>query len=160
MVCLGIPTLRPLYLRTRGLSIGYADTHTTHAIDPELPEFVMLDRKSHESSSPPTAPQAGHDTRPRTPSFLLRDSGSSHTVVESVPRPQPRVQLERPASAHTRGRSEPDSVDDILGLYDERRSPSRGRNKDMTGTGLGGIWVRNEVSIDREDRDIDWPLRG
>jgi hypothetical protein len=163
MICLGIPTLRPLYLKTRGTSIGYADTHdddsSPEADDPESPpRFTMSMR---EQKNPPSSSGMGHDIQPQTPDFRC-DSASSHTVVQSFSSSEPILpRLARPAGAHTRLRSDPDSVvDDILGLYDERRGQqSRRMNKVGPGVESGGIWVRNEISIDSREWDDNWPLR-
>ncbi|KAB5549610.1 hypothetical protein GE09DRAFT_1174508 [Coniochaeta sp. 2T2.1] len=107
MVCLGIPTLRPLYLKKRGMSIGYgnyANRHHSRA-EEQIPEFTMIDTK------PPV-----FDSRSG------RESSSTHTDVEacgsasamSVDIPM------RPPSAHLRagGPSRYDSVDEIFSLYD------------------------------------------
>lgn len=186
MVCLGIPTLRPLYLKQRGMSIGYSDRAHTHNSDPELPLFTMCENK------PPTQPpqisekpmvedtrvieattnkmgkieEEQHEIQPDEPgsdpqpTTFLRDSSSSHTMVESSPSPEPQIQ--RPERARTRERS--DSVDDILGLYDSDRSRSRGRAKgalcdDRQSTSSGVIMVKNEIWVDVERQAGDWPLR-
>ncbi len=198
MVCLGIPTLRPLYLKQRGLSIGYGDRAHTHHSDPGLPQFTMCDQKPAPSA--PGTPQTSATSeipeqqqqpdsksrkpppRPQTPLLFtnnhaqhieltsvqkeeglsstpnhLRDSSSSHTMVDSdsdsdaVPSPEPPPT--RPKNAYLRDRDmsterqrdlewarkreltpgptcsdgDSDSVDDILGLYNSDRSRSRGR---------------------------------
>ncbi|KAK0634269.1 hypothetical protein B0T17DRAFT_512881 [Bombardia bombarda] len=193
MVCLGIPTLRPLYLRRRGTSIGYADrVHTRldacNDDDQQLPQFSEkkpIDLPQNIQQTPPNfSPQVYnlnpidhkiHELRDPTPQETpnyLRDSASSHTMVESSPSPEfhPTTTMCRPPSAHVkRGRS--DSVDAILGLYDER-SHSKGRaitadknyNYDYAtaNTAVGapdGIWVKNEIWIKRITA-ADWPLRG
>ncbi|KAI0377386.1 hypothetical protein F5Y04DRAFT_264557 [Hypomontagnella monticulosa] len=88
MVCIGIPTLRPLYLKTRGLSSAYSN-HGRSNDNSELPQFTMYDRKA---------------LSPRTP---VRDSSFSHTRFDS--------NVSRPPAAYTKTRS--DSVDDIISEY-------------------------------------------
>lgn len=186
MVCLGIPTLRPLYLKQRGMSIGYSDRAHTHNSDPELPLFTMCEQKPPAPVPPRTsekveaesaevaegigektghmeleesATQADARTSSPGPTSFLRDSSSSHTMVESSPSPEPHVQ--RPESARTRDRS--DSVDDILGLYNSDRSRSRGRAKaalyDGRPSTSGAIVVKNEIWVDVERQAGSWPLR-
>jgi len=94
VICIGIPTLRPLYLRTRGMSIGYANRSRSQAS--ELPQFTMCDAK------PIVDP-------------YVRDSASSQAPlkgdVESTGSPA------RPPTAHTREAG--DSIDGIVNLYDQ-----------------------------------------
>ncbi|KAK3315652.1 hypothetical protein B0H66DRAFT_347873 [Apodospora peruviana] len=163
MVCLGIPTLRPLYLRNRGISVAYTEgALTNHDIgsDPELPRFTMLDQKAPPSPQTPQQPQ--HISRPPSPQptgekgklgpHHIRDSSSSHTMVESAPSPEPKFPLyttagtiiRPPSSAHTK-RSRSDSVDDILGLYDER-SRSRGRSRASGRTTPGVVNSTNDAT--------------
>lgn len=202
MVCLGIPTLRPLYLKQRGMSIGYTGREHTRDEDPEMPAFTMckqppqdlehgkkqaLPEPEQERERPPSElayemtqapPRRGlqqcenpplsiieEQPEPRDPSpehnAFLRDSASSHTMVEHSPSPEPHLQ--RPESARTRDRS--DSVDDILGLYNSDRSRSRGAvsNKAAAlenGMHSGLIWVRCDVSVDVERSRAEWPLKG
>ncbi|KAL2127220.1 hypothetical protein VTI74DRAFT_11078 [Chaetomium olivicolor] len=158
MVCLGIPTLRPLYLRRRSTSIGYGDHHTAHRDDPESPQFTMCEPKEQPPSTPPSEKaMPGQVPRPQSPNFL-RDSASSHTVVESTPSTD-GTPLTKPPPAHTKGHNNSDSVDDILGLYKER-SRSRGRShQPPVGGPSGVIWVKNEVTVNREQRHENWPLQ-
>ncbi|KAK0740028.1 hypothetical protein B0T18DRAFT_201416 [Schizothecium vesticola] len=202
MVCLGIPTLRPLYLKQRGMSIGYTGREHTRDDDPEMPAFTMceqppqgleqgkkqaLPEPEQETWQPPSElvyemvqapPRRGlpyyenpplsiieEQQEPRDPgseyNAFLRDSASSHTMVEHSPSPEPY--LRRPESARTRDRS--DSVDDILGLYNSDRSRSRGAvsNKAAAlenGMHSGLIWVRCDVSVDVERNCVEWPLKG
>ncbi|KAK3386813.1 hypothetical protein B0H63DRAFT_520889 [Podospora didyma] len=185
MVCLGIPTLRPLYLKYRGESIGYGDRYHTHAEDPELPNFTMCDQKpldpapKYEQSQPLEEREERRQQTPN-PSFspppnYMRDSGSSHTMVgsEAAPSPEPQHFLTKPASVHKRGHSDRDSVDDILGLYDVERSRSRGRSRNTnisrdnsnnnSKTSLnnppGEIWVKNDFWVQMEQERAHWPLR-
>lgn len=46
MICIGVPTLRPLYLRTRGFasSLGYGRSVRSH--NSQLPQFDMVEPKS------------------------------------------------------------------------------------------------------------------
>jgi hypothetical protein len=173
MVCLGVPTLRPLYLRQRGMTIGYSDRANTHATDPELPLFTMCEQKPGDSK-PPAEKQAmkedpqeksqeagpiqeKHYSSSPEPKSFLRDSSSSRTAVESSPSPEPCLPM-KPESVRTRDRS--DSVDDILGLYDSDRSRSRGRNAPIH-TDISQpaeIWLRSEFQVDVERQDSAWPL--
>lgn len=174
MVCLAIPTLRPLYLRNRdhgSTTIDYTSRAHTDGVgsDPELPRFTMLsDHKppmtpQSQWSEPAPSPQrtllgtpnplrSGAKSSISSPrQTVIRDSGSSHTMVEHwqpdhapvrslspcPPSPDEDVDPDlklplystegtilRPSSVYTK-RSRRDSVDDILGLYNER-SRSRG----------------------------------
>ncbi|KAK1834617.1 hypothetical protein QBC39DRAFT_389323 [Podospora conica] len=207
MVCLGIPTLRPLYLKQRGMSIGYTGREHTRDDDPEMPAFTMCEQpppgleqgkkqplpEPEQWREPPPPPEPEYEMtqaplprrgpqhienpplsiieeqqEPRDPSpeynAFLRDSASSHTMVEHSPSPGPYLQ--RPESVRTRDRS--DSVDDILGLYNSDRSRSRGamsskaavlENSNMHS---GLIWVKCDVSADggRNHGDSSWPLKG
>ncbi|KAK0614370.1 hypothetical protein B0T14DRAFT_570311 [Immersiella caudata] len=179
MVCLGVPTLRPLYLRQRGMTVGYSDRANTHATDPELPLFTMCEQKpgefkppakkqviqeeQQEKPKPLEKPQEMEPTQEKQyksspePTTFLRDSSSSRTAVESSPSPEPC--LPRPESVRIRDRS--DSVDDILGLYDSDRSRSRGRTAPVHNSisQPTEIWVRSEFRVDVERQDAAWPLR-
>jgi hypothetical protein len=165
MVCLGIPTLRPLYLRRRG-SIGYsgyADRHRSGGgLEEQLPQFTMIDQK------PPIFDPS------------LRDSSSCHTDVEACGSGQGSgqgsVRLDtptRPATAHARAGpshydsgelparpataqtrvapSRYDSVDEIFNMYDQNDP----RHPDQN---TGVIWVKSEVQVSRKDH-VNWPLR-
>ncbi|CAJ2504665.1 Uu.00g120590.m01.CDS01 [Anthostomella pinea] len=88
MVCIGVPTLRPLYLKARGLSSTLGSIRQSNAS--ELPQFTMCDGK--EVLCPPPA----------------RDSGFSQF--------RPNSRIAKPPPAYTRARS--DSVDDIISEYD------------------------------------------
>ncbi|KAK4163039.1 hypothetical protein QBC43DRAFT_320440 [Cladorrhinum sp. PSN259] len=173
MFCLGIPTFRPLYLKRRGISTtDYGKRHDSQHSDPELPRFTMIDRKSQRTSTPYHYGQVDENHVEHTDKTpygspadssnhqYLRDSGSSHTMVEGSPptstplRPPPTPRssqlpphtITKPAKAHLeRDGSDSDSVDVILGLYDGRRSQSRSRsrnkkhhNREGTATTKGG----------------------
>lgn len=139
------------------MSIGYADTHPTLVSDQELPRFTMRDQKRLTDPSPPVS-RTECNARPHTPNFVP-NSGSSHTMIESRVSQEALVKPTRPPSAHTRGRSDPDIVDDILGYYDDSRSQRRSRTYNATDTSPGVIWVKNEVSVNSEERGDGWPLR-
>jgi hypothetical protein len=140
MVCLGIPTLRPLYLRRRG-SIGYsgyADRHRSR-VEEQLPQFTMIDNK------PPVFDPS------------LRDSSSCHTDVEacggsaSGSGSGSLKPLTPPPSAHTRPRpSRYDSVDEIFSMYDQNHPEHPSQN-------TGVIWVKSEVQVSRKEHE-NWPL--
>ncbi|KAK4186509.1 hypothetical protein QBC35DRAFT_412650 [Podospora australis] len=213
MICLGIPTLRPLYLRHHGrTTIGYGNHHHTDHSDPELPRFTMIDRKSSTRRPPPdiygnltpesqlsyselaTKQEQWESDRDQqseseadTESDYLRDSNSSHTMVEgelfSIPEEEEPEEdiIARPSSAllKTEKRmSDNDSVYDILGLYDERsQSRSRSRTPDPRGRGAsrprtpfdggngsfdlerGLVWRNHETLRVPDERDHNWPLR-
>jgi hypothetical protein len=137
MVCLGIPTLRPLYLRKRGMSIGYAGRNHSRA-DEVLPEFTMIDNK------PPIFDPSGHD------------SSSCHTDVEACGAASGSGRVSgsgdaptRPPSVHLRAEpSRYDSVDEIFSLYDPDQHPNQN---------TGVIWVKSEVQVSR--KAADWPLK-
>lgn len=189
MVCLGIPTLRPLYLRKRGLDVEYGDKGQTHATDPELPLFTMCEQPTPEvtpvrekpstsSSQLPLQGPGGHgglETQGTTlhtieedrqqeeayePTSFLRDSSSTSSSHTMVePTPSPEPYIQRPESVRSRDRS--NSIDDILGLYDSDRSRSRGRVKtpEYIENPSVDIWIKNEVEIEHREGQ-SWPLRG
>ncbi|OIW23922.1 hypothetical protein CONLIGDRAFT_116202 [Coniochaeta ligniaria NRRL 30616] len=139
MVCLGIPTLRPLYLKKRGMSIGYAGRDHSRA-DEVLPQFTMIDHK------PPVFDASGRDsTSCHTDVEACRggSGGGSGSGGENAPA--------RPPSAHLRGEpSRYDSVDEIFSLYDPDQNQHPNQN-------TGVIWVKSEVQVSR--KDADWPLK-
>ncbi|KAM7208251.1 hypothetical protein V8F20_001531 [Naviculisporaceae sp. PSN 640] len=116
MVCLAVPTLRPLYLRNHGsTTIDY--TARAHAYgdgsDPELPRFTMLsDTKSPITPQTPSSEQIcfpekaasvlgvrGEATQPpsTTPrAAIIRDSSSSHTMVEQWHQPNTTANVSAP----------------------------------------------------------------
>ncbi|KAK3953016.1 hypothetical protein QBC32DRAFT_340081 [Pseudoneurospora amorphoporcata] len=138
MVCLGIPTLRPLYLRRRGLTEDH-DELPPNRNKLEMPDFTMVEQHKQEQQQnqlgdhklPTTS--GSHSKGERSPSppppAYVRDSASSHTVadmdslgdVETFQTPLSPASMQKKSR---RGRN--DSVDDILGLYDAERSRSRG----------------------------------
>jgi len=104
VICIGIPTLRPLYLRTRGMSIGYANRSQSRAS--ELPQFTMCDAK------PVVDP-------------YVRDSASSQAPLrgdlESTGSPA------RPPTALTKEtRDAGDSIDGIVNMYDQPAQSNSG----------------------------------
>ncbi|KAI1373122.1 hypothetical protein F4677DRAFT_430311 [Hypoxylon crocopeplum] len=94
MVCIGIPTLRPLYLKTRGLTSTYHSNQGRNTNTSELPRFVMYDRKA--SNLP----------------HQERDSVFSHTRTDS--------NVSKPPPTCTRARS--DSVDEIISEYENQHA--------------------------------------
>ncbi|KAL7622651.1 hypothetical protein AAE478_008164 [Parahypoxylon ruwenzoriense] len=95
MVCIGIPTLRPLYLRTRGSTSVFANQGRSNNTS-ELPRFVMCDRKSLSFLPPPV----------RGPGF------SHHSRTDS--------NISRPPAAYTKAGS--DSVDEIISEYQNQHT--------------------------------------
>ncbi|KAI1134631.1 hypothetical protein F5Y05DRAFT_203539 [Hypoxylon sp. FL0543] len=88
MICIGIPTLRPLYLKTRGFANSYSNQGRSNNSS-GLPRFVMYDLKASK------------------PSPRVRDSGFSHARTDS--------NLSRPPAVYAKARN--DSVDDIISEY-------------------------------------------
>ncbi|KAH7625147.1 hypothetical protein B0T09DRAFT_66577 [Sordaria sp. MPI-SDFR-AT-0083] len=138
MVCLGIPTLRPLYLRRRGMTEDHED-HPSDQNNLELPEFTIVEQHKQEQHQKkigdhklPTS-SGSHNKAERSPSppppAYVRDSASSHTVVDvdSLQDVETfQTPLSPPSMQKKSRRRRNDSVDDILGLYDAERSRSRG----------------------------------
>ncbi|KAI0879980.1 uncharacterized protein GGS22DRAFT_176138 [Annulohypoxylon maeteangense] len=96
MVCLGIPTLRPLYLKTRGFAGAYS-SHGQNSHANELPRFVMYERKT--SYLPPPA----HDSK-------FSFSFSQRRTEDNVTKPAPVRQM----------KSRNDSLEDIISNYQDR----------------------------------------
>lgn len=142
MVCLGIPTLRPLYLKKRGMSIGYADRRHSRA-DEVLPQFTMIDSK------PPVFDPSGHDSSSCHTDLEAGDGkgGSARGGSSSGTGTMPL----RPPSVHLKGESSRyDSVDEIFSLYD----PEQGQHPNQNS---GLIWVKSDGQVLR--KDADWPLK-
>ncbi|KAI1204202.1 uncharacterized protein F4807DRAFT_448568 [Annulohypoxylon truncatum] len=92
MICLGIPTLRPLYLKTRGFASAYSN-HGQSSHANEIPRFVMYERKA---SNP--APSA-------------HDSGISYARTDN--------NIKTPPPTHQTQTSN-DSVEDIISGYQDQ----------------------------------------
>lgn len=138
MVCLGIPTLRPLYLRRRGMTEDHEELPPNRN-NLEMPEFTIVEQHKQEQQQ---SQSGGHKMpinwggskaeccpSPPPPAYV-RDSASSHTVVDVESLPDVFETFQTPLSPasmqkKSRGRRN-DSVDDILGLYNAERSRSRG----------------------------------
>lgn len=158
MVCLAIPTLRPLYLRHRGLAVS--STHQHHPADDILPEFTMcapeqialppskpsMDLESALSTSgsssgsapdskPGSSPGSSSDSSPES---VQDEKFDSNPEIEILPSRLPKAYM-------SRGQ---DSVDEILGLY----GPSYGQSR-------GQIWIKNEVRVEQTTAP-NWPLKG
>jgi hypothetical protein len=139
MVCLGIPTLRPLYLKQRGqLSIGYdGRSHGTQA-DEELPQFTMVDQKPPVEFDP-----SGRDS---SSTHNTKVEASSSIASSSIAKPPPAHTKEMPVGY--------DSVDEIFSLYDQNHQ--QGGSSQNTGV----IWVMSEVQVSRDDLEkANWPLK-
>ena len=144
MICLGLPTLRPLYLKSSGHTGYYEQRRTPH---PELPQYA---NSKSRATTPATRPPL-HDDRPRTPNFFRGSAATSDTAVELEAQPrsgQPACPT-RPLAAHTRSHSDDaDSEDSILGMA------RHGRGVGRRGTG-------NQATSEGERRlSKNWPLRG
>ncbi|KAI1497960.1 hypothetical protein F5X99DRAFT_395229 [Biscogniauxia marginata] len=77
MVCIGVPTLRPLYLKARGLASTYGNQGRSNAGD--TPQFTMCDRKAASART-------------------VHDSGFSHSRTDS--------NVTKPPNTYTRCRSD------------------------------------------------------
>ncbi|KAI0133451.1 hypothetical protein BJ170DRAFT_163269 [Xylariales sp. AK1849] len=75
MACIGIPTLRPLYLKTRGMSSAYGRRGQSQPS--ELPQFTMIEKKTRPSTAP-----AGASLHSRTDSGPIKPA-SVYTRVSS-----------------------------------------------------------------------------
>lgn len=145
MICLGVPTLRPLYLKQRGqLSIGY-NSHARRSREDEedeLPRFTMVDQK------PPIA--FDFEPAPSEPDSLSTHDGKVERTHN----------LSRPPMAHVKGPGAAyDSVDEIFSLYNQNaeRAGTAGSSHSHNS---GVIWVQSEVQVSRDDLEKqDWPLR-
>lgn len=120
MICIGVPTLRPLYLRTRGIvsSLGYGRSVRSH--NSQLPQFDMVGPKSVGGST-------------------VRDSGQAF-----VSPPDSRAGLRSPAPparAHTR-----DSSRGTWDLEEQKGPPFMDENERRQGV----IWIQNDVSVERD----------
>ncbi|KAK3491077.1 uncharacterized protein B0T23DRAFT_397110 [Neurospora hispaniola] len=146
MVCLGIPTLRPLYLRRRGMTEDH-EYHPPNQNNLEMPEFTIVEQHKQEQqqkqSGDHKTPTAGAGSKAeRSPSppppAYVRDSASSHTIVdmESLRDIDTFQTPLSPASMQRKNRRRRgnDSVDDILGLYNAERSRSRGTTAHSQGS--------------------------
>ena len=140
MVCLAIPTLRPLYLRHRGLAVN--STHPHHPADDVLPQFTMCEpdvgaapvvpsTKSLDLESGPSSLESTLRSTPgSTPNSVQDEKFDSVPEVEILPSRLPKAYL-------SRGQ---DSVDEILGLYGQNYAYGQSRSH-------GQIWIKNEVSM-------------
>jgi hypothetical protein len=79
LICIGIPTLRPLYLKTRGITSAYGRQGQSQAS--ELPRFTMVDRKLPISSPIPVGSPL-HSLHSRTDSGPVKPA-SVYTRVSS-----------------------------------------------------------------------------
>ncbi len=167
MVCLGLPTLRPLYLRHRGLAV--TSMHPRHQHNDALPQFTMCapELVPVRKSLVTTDIEAAAGTIPSSMHTRLGNSApesvsTAECLVESTPRSTPdSIQNEKfamhnveitpmqPARVYA-GRAK-DSVDEILGLYGQSRSQSRGPRDSQR---EGQIWIKNEVFKNRPHHEI------
>jgi len=144
MICLGLPTLRPLYLKSSGQTGYYEQRRTPH---PELPQYA---NSKSRTGTPATRPPL-QDERPKTPNFFRGSAATSDTAVELEPQPrsgQP-ARPTRPLVAHTRRHSDDaDSEDSILGMSRQWRGGERRESG-------------SKATSDGERRlSKNWPLRG
>lgn len=146
MVCLGIPTLRPLYLRRRGMTEDH-EYHPPNQNNLEMPEFTIVEQHKqeqqqkssgdHKTPTPGASSKVERSPSPPPPAYV-RDSASSHTIVdmESLRDIDTFQTPLSPASMQRKNRRRRgnDSVDDILGLYNAERSRSRGTTAHSQGS--------------------------
>lgn len=142
MVCLGIPTLRPLYMKARGMTIGYGSRN------PTLPSFQMCERKPPDGTGLDTLQS---DLKPR--GDMGHESHGDIIIAMEPGERSSRGEVTRPASAHmvmgsaTRGghsASQNDSVEEILGLYGRAGSPA-----------VSNTWPRYQPRAPQPQ----WPLK-
>ncbi|KAI0173081.1 hypothetical protein GGR52DRAFT_541839 [Hypoxylon sp. FL1284] len=93
MVCIGIPTLRPLYLKTRGLTGAHQSNRDRGSNTEELPRFTQYGKITSPMSSP-------------------RSSMPSHRLIE--------CNVSRPVAAYVEAPR--DSVDEILSEYENQHA--------------------------------------
>lgn len=150
MICLGLPTLRPLYVKSTGTTL-YERGHTGQQGDPELAQFA-----SKPASPTPPLPPPDQKERPRTPNFF-RNSGATDVMLEmETATDTPQTRLSKAAAARVRGQSA-DSSDPIFGPSVEQRSRGWPREGLAGGRNSGAAW-KNRTS-DSERRLSNWPLR-
>ncbi|KAH9885328.1 hypothetical protein F4778DRAFT_761137 [Xylariomycetidae sp. FL2044] len=102
MVCIGVPTLRPLYLEARGMTIGTGYANRERNSGSVLPQFKMCEPKAGAAS-----PAAVRDSGFSQLQDLEKDGGVGKAMVA------------RPPGAHVM-RSRCDSVDEIISGYQTR----------------------------------------
>lgn len=134
MVCVGIPTLRPLYQKARGLDIGYGNPTVD---EDELPHFTMMDQKPASSDGDASSSRKLQTPLPppqSPPPAYPRDSGASLSTIESG--------LVKPSRAYSAARYSRGEEDFIRPVEDRD---------------AGGIWVTSQVRI--RESVAEWPLR-
>ena len=151
MICLGLPTLRPLYLKGTGRSGYYSQRQTPREGDSELPQYASKPMKPTPPLPPVNNQPLKKEERPKTPNFFRGSTMSDMTSeMEPARGAQHTRRVSKPAVVHTRWHSDSDSAEGILGGSSDRR---RGRNS-------GAKWNRSRASGDGERRLSNWPLRG
>jgi len=143
MICVGIPTLRPLYLKTRGITSTHDRSNTS-----ELPRFTML-----KDNQPSVNSSMRHDSMKTSPSTM--ESGRQGETWRE------KSALARPENVYTRSPKEEMARSPREDTY--TRSPRQGSvasrpSAEMVGPGNRGgvIWVKSEVKIREEE--AEWPL--
>ncbi|KAK4237261.1 hypothetical protein C8A03DRAFT_44871 [Achaetomium macrosporum] len=140
MVCLAIPTLRPLYLRARGRSVGYERQRSPRPDEPESFEFTLCEPK------PPAAQGA-----PSQDTLIVRPSSDEMTS------PSDQIPLPRPAATHTMGHTDQKSASGAFWLSDEQIHRHVWR---PPGAGNSEARIRTEhVTVNEEPRNPNWPLK-
>ncbi len=137
MVCLGIPTLRPLYLKKRGRAAEYGQSRGS-----QLPHFTIIDRKIPE----PASLRDSTSTHTTNPTWA---SNSSNPAISASVHEEETSQIcgePGPAAPTTAyipgGRERRNTIDEIFEAHNQKKN---------------AIWVRKEVQISRDD--TAWPLR-
>ena len=133
-MCLGIPTLRPLYLRKRGRAAEYGQSRGS-----QLPHFTIIGRKIPEQESLRDSTST-HTTNPTWA------SNSSNQVLTASVHEETRFEGSGPAAPPTAyipdGRERRNTIDETFEAHGQKKN---------------AIWVRKEVQISRDD--TAWPLR-
>jgi len=136
MICVGVPTLRPLYLRARGKGgSGYGSHGRSNHSD--LPQFTMLKDKPVMSPSTPEPTFESLEAALKKPADIYTRPGTGNRGI----------------SAESVGVSKGTN-----GFAKETGNININSNTNTTGNGLrrDGIWVKNEIRV-RED-SAEWPL--
>ncbi|KAK0718987.1 hypothetical protein B0T21DRAFT_404330 [Apiosordaria backusii] len=138
LICLGIPALRPFYLKQRGIStIGYGNHHHSQYSDPELPRFTMVDRKTKPEPSPDLSHITLDTPEPRNPHL-------SHITLEPPASPQ---RLEFHHQQQTTSNPTPHNT-----------VPAQGHLRDSSSTGSSHTMVDSTVaSPELEQHPLSYP---
>ncbi|KXJ97246.1 hypothetical protein Micbo1qcDRAFT_191787 [Microdochium bolleyi] len=182
MVCIGVPTLRPLYLKTRGLTLGSGYGRHQSRATSTLPTFEIVEKGaghkriiSGSISSPVLLSTTNLATNYMAPihgnTQLNKISSPPHLSESSWP-PTPLAPARLSMSPRSSGdhefspmmRGYPQSPLTMSPHLPPRSDSLRGHSvrpptsSSARSGGDGVIWVRNEVVIEN-DTAPQWPLR-